>query len=128
MDWFTWIIKYWAEVLFTTITGYITYKYKKTMKEKEQEYKDRMRLERVREEERTKAEALHKEELLSMKYGMIALLRSEIVQAYTKFNADKFCPIYERENIDDLYKQYKNLGGNGVVTNLMIRLDQLPTE
>jgi len=36
-------------------------------------------------------------------------------------------PIYARENIEQLYAQYTNLGGNGTITELMNKLRAMPT-
>ena len=37
-----------------------------------------------------------------------------------------FVPIHERDNINNLYKQYLNLGGNGTVPRLMDEIEDLP--
>lgn len=52
--------------------------------------------------------------------GMTALLRAEIIATYNHY-ADKGCylPIYARENLHNLYQQYKTLGGNGAIDNLV---------
>ena len=59
--------------------------------------------------------------------GMQALLRANIISIYNKYMERGYVPIYERENIDHLYKEYKTLGGNGVVESLIEKLDDLPT-
>lgn len=64
----------------------------------------------------------------SVKLGVQAMLRSQIVSAYEKYNDLGYCPIYARENINELANQYFNLGGNGVVHNLLDKLNDLPTE
>ena len=38
-----------------------------------------------------------------------------------------FCPVYARESIEQMAMQYYNLGGNGVVHQLMDKLEELPT-
>lgn len=60
--------------------------------------------------------------------GVQALLRNEIISNYNKHMEKGYMPIYERENIDRMYHEYKNLGGNGVVEELMEKLNHLPTE
>ena len=60
--------------------------------------------------------------------GVKALLRNEIVQEYNRYSDKGFCPIYARENIESLYKEYHELGGNGTITELVGKLQSLPTE
>lgn len=59
--------------------------------------------------------------------GVQALLRAQIIHIYNKYTDMGYLPIYERENIAHLYEQYKNLGGNGVIEELMEKLSDLPT-
>lgn len=59
------------------------------------------------------------------------LLRDRIIQMYNFYYLDdnkKFLPIYMRESLDDMYKEYKSLGGNGVVENFIEKLYSLPTK
>ena len=59
--------------------------------------------------------------------GVQALLRANIIQIYNKYIDRGEIPIYERENIEHLYAEYKTLGGNGVVESLIEKLEGLPT-
>ncbi len=59
--------------------------------------------------------------------GVQALLRAEIIHIYNKYMDRGEMPIYERENVAELYKQYNNLGGNGVIKELIEKLNNLPT-
>ena len=59
--------------------------------------------------------------------GVQALLRAEIIHIYNKYMDKGLMPIYERENIAELFKQYTNLGGNGVIKELIEKLYDLPT-
>jgi len=70
---------------------------------------------------------LHKKNI-AIQNGVQALLRAQIIQVYNKYMERGYLPIYERENIDELCKQYKALGGNGVITGLIEKLNELPTE
>lgn len=63
----------------------------------------------------------------SLKMGLQALLRDRIIQSYNHYNDQGYVPIYARENLDELSKEYFNLGGNGVVHQLMDKLEELPT-
>lgn len=59
--------------------------------------------------------------------GVQALLRANIINIYNKYTDRGEIPIYERENVEHLYKEYKTLGGNGVVESLVEKLEDLPT-
>ena len=59
--------------------------------------------------------------------GVQALLRAEIIQIYNKYMEAGAMPIYERENAAELFSQYTNLGGNGVIKELIEKLNDLPT-
>lgn len=60
--------------------------------------------------------------------GIQAILRDRIIQAYNHYHDQGYCPIYARENIENMYNQYHNLGGNGTITDLYNELRKLPTE
>lgn len=64
----------------------------------------------------------------SIKLGVQALLRDRIIQSYNHYMDKGFCPIYARENINALAKEYHNLGGNGIIDNILEKLYALPTE
>lgn len=59
--------------------------------------------------------------------GVQALLRAHMVNMVRHYLALGELPLYERDNLSELYKQYKNLGGNGAVESLVQRLMALPT-
>lgn len=61
--------------------------------------------------------------------GIRALLRAEIIRVYNKYHDDLgYCPIYVKQSIEDIYKQYHALKGNGVGTQLHDAIMALPTE
>lgn len=66
-------------------------------------------------------------EVDSAKNGVKALLRDAIIQQYNKYEERGFVPIYARESMEQMYKEYKNLGGNGAIENLVAKLHRLPT-
>lgn len=59
--------------------------------------------------------------------GTQLLLKSQLLQFYNKYSERGEVPFYARETIRELYEQYKALGGNGTMTVLMEKLDNLPT-
>lgn len=69
-----------------------------------------------------------KEEYDNISLGMQALLRNAIVDKYNKYKDKGYCPIYAREVIEKMHKPYRNLGGNGVVEELVHELNEMPTE
>lgn len=60
--------------------------------------------------------------------GIRALLRNDIIKTYNKCQEKGFCPIYEMENIEEMYKQYHELDGNGTITELVERIRDFPTQ
>ena len=64
----------------------------------------------------------------AVRFGVKALLRNQIIQAYNHYMELRYCPIYALETIEEMYKQYHNLGGNGAITKLVNDIKKLPTE
>lgn len=61
--------------------------------------------------------------------GVQALLRDRIVNMYNSYAKDKgFLPISTRDSLKNMYEQYHSLGGNGVVTEIYNRLNELPID
>lgn len=69
-----------------------------------------------------------KEKEEAIKLGMQSLLRVRIIETYNHYSDKGVCPIYARENMEALYVQYHELGGNGTVRDLIEKLNDLPTE
>ena len=61
-------------------------------------------------------------------FGVQALLRDRIIQAYNHYTEKGYCPIYGLENVEEMYRQYHALGGNGTITELVERVKELPTQ
>lgn len=55
-----------------------------------------------------------------------SLLRTEIIDICHKAEEKGFLPIYNLENINDMYKAYKVLGGNGAITDLYHQVKNYP--
>lgn len=55
-----------------------------------------------------------------------SLLRTEIINICNKAEEKKYLPIYNLENINEMYKAYKELGGNGAITDLYIQVKGYP--
>ena len=56
------------------------------------------------------------------------LLRSSITSKYYVYSELKEIPYYEKENIDRMFEQYKNMGGNSYVDTIVREINQLPTK
>ena len=97
-----WLVTYWLEVLFGFIVTALTLAYRRLAK-------------------RLKRQG-------AVELGIQALLRDRMIQTYNHYSEKGFCPIYARENVEELYKRYHDLGGNGAITSLIAKLRQLPTE
>ena len=63
----------------------------------------------------------------ALQMGVLALLRDRLYQAHSKYTAEGEFPIHARENVEELYKCYTALGGNGTVKNLVHEMNVLPT-
>ncbi len=62
------------------------------------------------------------------RHALCALLRDRIIAIYNRYSDKEYFPIYERENLEHLAREYYALGGNGVVHELCEKLSRLPTK
>lgn len=60
--------------------------------------------------------------------GVQALLRNEIIRRYREFESKGEISILDKENLEEMFVQYKNLGGNGTVKKMMDDLLNLKTK
>ena len=68
-------------------------------------------------------------QIMAVKKGTRALLRADLIRLYNKYHDELgYCPIYVKQSLEDEYKQYHTLKGNGVGTKLYEALMDLPTE
>lgn len=64
----------------------------------------------------------------ALERGVQALLRDRLYQSYTYYSEKGFAPIQARENFENMWQQYHNLGKNGVMDGIHIKFMELPTE
>lgn len=64
----------------------------------------------------------------ALELGVQALLRDRIIQAHRYHMRQGYCPVHERENLNQMYEQYHNLHGNGIATGLVNEVLELPTQ
>lgn len=60
--------------------------------------------------------------------GVQALLRDRLYDKYEYYNALGYAPIRARENFENMWTQYHNLGKNGVMDDIHDKFKLLPTE
>ena len=58
--------------------------------------------------------------------GVKALLKTKIIEKYNYYKELGTITIFDKQLISDLYSEYHNLGGNGVITDLMEEVNSLP--
>lgn len=73
-----------------------------------------------------KIKKIEKTEYKNIKYGLLLLLKSEIFKTYERCIKNGKCSIYEIELLEDIYKNYAQLGGNGCARKLINKIKLLP--
>lgn len=68
----------------------------------------------------------HKKRDTQQQLALMCLLRSTITSKYYVYSEMGEIPHYEKENIDKLHEQYKNMGGNSYVDIIVDDLNKLP--
>lgn len=104
------IVIYIITTILGMALGYVTSKFKKNKK---------------LEEEKEKEE---KKKINVLEMGVQALLRNEIIRRYREFESKGEISILDKENLEEMFEQYKNLGGNGTVKKMMDELLNLKTK
>jgi len=112
---FDFIIKYWLEVLFSTILFILTTSVKHLYAhlKKEQLERDK-RLQKEREEQ----------ELI--KEGVLTILHDRVYQACMYYLSKNEISPDDLKNLEYLYEGYHSLGGNATCTELYNRCKNLP--
>ena len=60
--------------------------------------------------------------------GVQALLRNELMREYREYKIKGEISILDKDNIEAMFIQYQNLGGNGTVKELTEEILKLPTK
>lgn len=68
----------------------------------------------------------YKKRDINQEEALKCLLRSNITSKYYVYNELKEIPIYEKENIDYMFEQYKAMGGNSYVERIVKEINDLP--
>lgn len=93
------IIKYWLEVLFGAILLFLSFGFKQLKKEFQEQ--------------------------ADLKEGLIAILHDRLFQSGMFFLNKGEISITELNNIEEMYKAYHKLGGNGTGTEIYERVKEL---
>lgn len=62
----------------------------------------------------------------SISLGVQALLRAQMINDYNKWTEKGYAPLYAKENFENCYKQYHELGANGFMDKLRDEFLGLP--
>ena len=63
----------------------------------------------------------------ALKNGLLAIIRSQIVSKCEKYQKEECLPEYARYCLEDLFNQYKILGGNHGIEKLVDKTFELPS-
>lgn len=64
----------------------------------------------------------------SVKLGVQALLRAQMISQYNEWEDRGYAPIHVKDNFENCWIHYHALGANGVMDNIHDRFMRLPTE
>lgn len=99
-----WITQYWVEWLFGIVAALAAASYRRVSKH----------MHHARKQDK------------ALDDGMRALLRDRIIGACDHCFERGIAPVYARENITSMYDAYHSLGGDGVVTDMVKQVMELP--
>lgn len=66
------------------------------------------------------------QETETIKAGLQALLRGQMINDFNHWLDKGYAPIYAKENFENMWTQYHNLGANGVMDGIHERFLELP--
>lgn len=98
------IIKYWLEAIFTAILGLIGWSYRKLNKKHEEQDKKNKAIEN----------------------GVQALLRNELIKNYREYKVKGEITLLDKENMEHMFTEYFNLGGNGMMEDVHKEFLEIP--
>ena len=101
-----WLIQYWLEVLFASITGGIAWALKKLWSKQKQQT----------------------ERQVAMEDGLKGLLHDRIYQLHTLCLEKGYASIADLENLEYIYPPYKALDGNGTGKHMYDFLHTMPNK
>lgn len=64
----------------------------------------------------------------SVKLGIQALLRAQMIADWNKYSEKGYAPIYAKDSFESCWVQYHNLGANGVMNGIHEKFMALPDQ
>lgn len=98
------ILRYWVEVLLTSVSSFVVLTYRKIKSRFKEQDKKREAIER----------------------GVQALLRNELIQRFREYKLVGEMTLLDKENMDHMFKEYFNLGGNGMMKEVYDEFKDIP--
>ena len=98
------IIRYWLEVLFTTIAGTLSFFIKRLYSRAKKEVEEQKRI----------------------KEGVLAILHDRLYQICSHYIQQGWISVDDMKNLEYVYNGYHRLEGNGTGTELFQRCQKLP--
>lgn len=98
------ILKYWVEVLLTGISSFVVFTYKRIRSKFQEQDKKREAIER----------------------GVQALLRNELIDKFRKYKLAGEMTLLDKENMEHMFEEYFNLGGNGTMQEVYVQFKEIP--
>ena len=101
---FEFIVTYWLEALFTLLCSVFVFLFKRLFN-------------KIKE---------NRERQKAVEAGLQALLRNELIRRYREYEIKGEISILDKENMEHMFKEYENLGGNGTVAQMYKDMLNLP--
>lgn len=67
-------------------------------------------------------------EQAALRAGVQAMLRSQMIDMYNQYKDEKKVPIYVKDNFENVWQSYHNLGANGVMNGIHDEFMDFETE
>lgn len=96
------ILKYWVEFAFSIVISLLTLLFKKIKK--------------------------YYQNINNLKTSVLELLRNQIIALFNIYSKRECIDLYEKNALENLYIEYKKLGGDGFIDDLMEKIDELKIE
>lgn len=100
MEIITFILKYWIEIFFGILIGLFGYIYQRLKK--------------------------YYSLIETTKNGVKVLLKVEIIRRYNEYKKNGEISMFDKEMISELYKEYGNLDGNGIISEIVKKINEIP--
>jgi hypothetical protein len=108
-----------------SISSIVTWAVKKNKKKK----KELAEAETAKKAKEAEEKRIQEARIQAIEKGVQALLRAKMIDEYNKWHqTKKYAPIWAKDNFENCWRQYHNLGVNGVMDGIHEDFMELPTE